>query len=115
MCCCLIYTSGTTGKAKGVMLSHDNLVYTMAVLVCTAIGNVPPWIKLEFHEYRLLSYLPLSHVAALICDVLSHLLIACELHFARPDALSGSLKDTLLHVRPTWFLGVPRVWEKLEE
>ena len=115
MCCCLVYTSGTTGKSKGVMLSHDNLVFTQSVLVCTAIENYPRGWNEELNTFRLLSYLPLSHVAAMVCDVMSHLLLACELHFAKPDALSGSLKDTLLHVRPTWFLGVPRVWEKLEE
>ena len=36
-------------------------------------------------------------------------------YFARPDALSGSLVDTLRHVNPTAFFAVPRIYEKFED
>ena len=35
--------------------------------------------------------------------------------FAQPDALIGSIVNTLNEVRPTIFFGVPRVWEKFKD
>lgn len=37
-----------------------------------------------------------------------------KIYFAQPDALKGSLIETMREVRPTLFLGVPRVWVKLK-
>ena len=62
-----------------------------------------------------MSYLPLSHIAGLIFDVISHSFVGFKLYFAKPDALQGTLVLTLQWARPTYFLAVPRVWEKMEE
>jgi long-chain-fatty-acid--CoA ligase ACSBG len=68
MCCNLIYTSGTTGNPKGVMLSHDNLVWgSDQFLRHTSIISKGP-------ENRVVSYLPLSHIAGLQFDVINPLL-----------------------------------------
>lgn len=64
---------------------------------------------------RIVSYLPLSHIAGLCFDVLNHLFNCCEIYFAKPDALQGTLGETLTWARPTLFLAVPRIWEKFEE
>jgi long-chain-fatty-acid--CoA ligase ACSBG len=102
-CCTLIYTSGTTGNPKAVMISHDNLTWTTAALL--------EKVNLS-HSERMISYLPLSHIAAQILDIHGPLNCGYQLFFARPDALKGSLSTTLKYVRPTVFFGVPRVWEK---
>uniref|UniRef100_A0A8D2MJF1 long-chain-fatty-acid--CoA ligase n=1 Tax=Zonotrichia albicollis TaxID=44394 RepID=A0A8D2MJF1_ZONAL len=66
-------------------------------------------------QEEVVSYLPLSHIAAQMCDIWAAMALGVQVYFAQPDALKGSLVETLREVRPTAFLGVPRVWEKMEE
>ncbi|NXG13837.1 ACBG2 ligase, partial [Grallaria varia] len=109
-CCTLIYTSGTTGQPKGVMLSHDNLTWT-----ASAAGRFTGLTDAEERQEQVISYLPLSHIAAQMSDIWSAMTFGVQVFFAQPDALKGSLVETLREVRPTAFLAVPRVWEKMEE
>jgi long-chain-fatty-acid--CoA ligase ACSBG len=115
-CCSLIYTSGTTGQPKAVMISHDNIIFESTVVL-----DLIPNCK-EAAAERVLSYLPLSHVAGCMVDIVCPILTSArtpawvEVSFARPyDLKLGTLGDRLRSVRPTMFLGVPRVWEKIAE
>ncbi|XP_021403027.2 long-chain-fatty-acid--CoA ligase ACSBG1 isoform X5 [Lonchura striata] len=109
-CCVLIYTSGTTGKPKGAMLSHDNITWTSAH--CSRAGGMQP---AEVQQESIVSYLPLSHIAAQIYDLWTGIKWGEQVYFAEPDALKGSLINTLKEVQPTSHMGVPRVWEKIME
>lgn len=110
--CYLSYTSGTTGNPKAVMLSHDNALFGFR---CWFVHG---WQGLDMGmDERNVSYLPCSHLAGSV-DIFGPLAredsVHSIIHFAFPDALQGSLEDTLRSVRPTYFCGVPRVWQKLE-
>lgn len=105
-CCTVVYTSGTTGPPKGVLLTHDNVCWT-----AWATTNLTPFDT----EDRFVSYLPLSHIASQYMDMFVPLFCGGCVYFAKPDALQGTLLETLKQVRPTWFFSVPRVWEKFEE
>ncbi len=100
--CTLIYTSGTTGAPKAVMISHDNLTWT-AKTTLHALG-------VSVGDDGI-SYLPLSHVAEQITSIHGPMAAAACIWFAESlDKLGENLKE----VRPTYFLGVPRVWEKIQ-
>jgi len=101
----LIYTSGTTGPPKAVMLTHDNITWTAQAQLSTMdpLGS----------DDHMISYLPLSHIAAQMLDMHCPMMTGLQVWFAQPDALRGSLGATLKDVRPTVFFGVPRVWEKI--
>ncbi|XP_018536233.1 long-chain-fatty-acid--CoA ligase ACSBG1 [Lates calcarifer] len=109
-CCVLIYTSGTTGKPKGVMLSHDNITWTANH--ASRAGDMQP---ADTKQESLVSYLPLSHIAAQMYDLWTGIHWGELVYFAQPDALKGSLITTLREVCPTSHMGVPRVWEKMME
>ncbi len=97
----IIYTSGTTGAPKGVEITHAN-----------ELASINGYLTaLPFpEEGRVLSWLPMAHVAERSCShyfpmVLGYTSTCC------PDATQ--LGPYLVEVRPTWFFAVPRVWEKL--
>lgn len=99
---------------KAVVITNDNAMFTCF----TALMGVD--VPRDVDEHRSVSYLPPSHVAAQLLDIYMPLFYMSEgirwtVFFARPDVMKGSLKTTLLGVRPTLFFGVPRVWEKFCE
>lgn len=106
-CCTLVFTSGTVGNPKAVMLSHDNLTYDATVIF--------ERLRLSVGDEVLVSYLPLSHVAAQTVDIYLSMCAGAAVYFGDKNALKGSLINTLQEIRPTKFLGVPRVYEKIYE
>lgn len=101
-----VYTSGTTGPPKGVMLTHANVWATAEML-----DERLPFAELTSggQTARALSYLPLSHIAERMTSHLMQIFNGSETWF-------GESIDTLLvdlqACKPTYFFGVPRVWEK---
>jgi long-subunit acyl-CoA synthetase (AMP-forming) len=98
----LIYTSGTTADPKAVMLSHANLTWTAEASIKT-LGFGP--------GDSGVSYLPLSHVAEQLLTIHAPLVAGMTVSFAESmEKLGEALKEA----KPTYFVGVPRVWEKMQ-
>jgi long-chain acyl-CoA synthetase len=97
----IVYTSGTTGPPKGAMLSHRNLL-----AVADAAGEVYE----ASADDEILSYLPLCHIAERLFSVINALHSGYVVNFGEGGA---SFTNDLREVQPTFFLGVPRVWEKM--
>lgn len=96
----LIYTSGTTGPPKGVMLSHQNLVWTADVALQVTDIDASDCV---------LSYLPLSHIAEQMFSIHGSMTAGYVVHYAQSVE---KVPDNLKEVQPTVFFGVPRIWEK---
>jgi len=116
-CCAYIYTSGTTGDPKAVMITHDNIIFEAKNAVDQIDRSRGGTGMLKAGD-RILSYLPLSHVAGMMVDIICPqvMLEPTTIYFARAyDLKIGTIGDRLRAVKPTVFLGVPRVWEKIQE
>lgn len=96
----IIYTSGTTGMPKGVVHTHGGIAE--AANKATHIYEISS-------EDRILSYLPLSHVAERMCVELASLYQGMQVYFA--ESLDTFVED-LKRASPTIFFAVPRIWTK---
>lgn len=117
-CLGIIYTSGTTGNPKAVMISHDNICAQGVMCSQPESGLLDGF---SDGNARILSYLPLSHIAGGLMDVLNPVYFAGKnklkgtVYFARPyDLKEMTLAARIQFVRPTLFLAVPRVYEKMQ-
>ncbi|KAF8387686.1 hypothetical protein HHK36_026340 [Tetracentron sinense] len=106
--CTIMYTSGTSGDPKGVVLTHENIT--------TNVRGVDLFMA-QFEDKMTvddvyLSFLPLAHI-------LDRMI---EEYFFHKGASVGyyhgdikALKDDLMELKPTFFAGVPRVFERVHE
>jgi len=99
----IVYTSGTTGMPKGAMLTHAGLIGG-GVSVAERYG-------INESNWEVLAYLPLCHVAERLFSTVMQLVNGSTVSFSESiDAVTGNLRE----IAPTAFLGVPRIWEKLQ-
>jgi long-chain acyl-CoA synthetase len=98
----VVYTSGSTGKPKGAMISNRN--YTHIVLNGYEILN-----NMLYQPNRLLLFLPLAHCFARYIQY--EAIGGCGVVGYIPDA--KHLLADIRSFKPTYLLGVPRVFEKV--
>jgi len=100
----IIYTSGTTGFPKGVMLSHQNILIAM---IEASIDFFP---ELVTHRHRTISHLSMAHILERSFSIYFPMIYSTEVYMGESVDF---LQETLREVQPTFFHGVPRIWEKL--
>jgi len=97
----MVYTSGSTGKPKGAIITYRNI-------------RAGAWGAIERLELDAksseLSYLPLCHVAEQFMTNFGPIYTAAVVNFGESIR---TVQQDLREVAPTYFLGVPRIWEKL--
>ena len=100
----IVYTSGTTGMPKGARISHRGILLNAAML-----GQVHGY---SGQPLSVVCYLPLCHVAERLMSPVMQLAYGSVVYFAESiDAVTQNLRE----IGPSYFFGVPRIWEKLQQ
>jgi long-chain acyl-CoA synthetase len=100
----IIYTSGTTGPSKGVQLTHRSLLTAWRL-----VSDAVPGIR---RTGSLVTYLPHAHLAdRIVCHYTATVSGSSLTCVGDPRQVLDALPDA----RPTLFMAVPRLWEKLKD
>ena len=100
----IIYTSGTTSRPKGVMLTHYNLASNVNMMY----GLFP----IDSND-SMLSVLPLSHTYECTVGMLYPFAVGGRVTYLEKPPTASILLPALREVRPTCFLIVPLIIEKI--
>jgi long-chain acyl-CoA synthetase len=100
----VVYTSGTSGPPKPAMVSHTNCLTALV----GAFGEVFPGLASDAH--RSVSFLSMAHILERVLTAYLPLVYDVVPHFSEDPE---EFPRTLVETQPTFFCGVPRVWEKL--
>ncbi len=99
----IVYTSGTTGMPKGARISHRGILSD-----AWALGQVHGFAG---QPISVVCYLPLCHVAERLMSPVMQLAYGTVVYFAESiDTVTQNLRE----IGPSFFFGVPRIWEKLQ-
>ncbi|PWI14275.1 long-chain fatty acid--CoA ligase [Streptomyces sp. Act143] len=104
----IIYTSGTTGRPKGCVISHGNFMYEADTVIARW---EPVFHSKKGDEAATLLFLPLAHVFGRMVQVAA---IRGRVRFGhQPQMNAAALMPDLAAFKPTFFLGVPYIFEKV--
>ncbi len=95
----IIYTSGTTGKPKGVILTHQNIMYN--------VENLPEIIGLQ-NDDLWVSILPSWHIFERAVEYLA-ISYGCTIVYSTIKTFASDLEE----FKPTLVATVPRLWESM--
>ena len=106
--CCIMYTSGTSGTPKGVVIHHRALVSGIA-----SAHDMIEQTKLGISEGdSLLSYMPLAHIFDRLMEEFA-LSVGARIGYWQGDV--KKLMDDVAAFRPTLFMAVPRILERVAD